>query len=541
MTQATLAPLTTSASQPLFVGSLIETDATGQAMLTGDVGGKTCVIYLYLLSTLRAKSCSREAAQAGSAASCLDEGSATYRACTGPIANTSSAQVVIKGSWVSLTYLPASKLTLVAVLEGEAEVTPIRDLASGEPGAPIVAPAGTFVYTAPDASLAAIGRLGGVPPRRAVPLEQLPSVLEGMNQLDPRTGLWVPAVRAQAAADAMPGGWVPYVTIEESAPPTASPTPTEETSRDRRSTRTPTPTIRPTATPSPTPTFGPPAEPILLRGAGGPLGHPAAPGAFELGFPWRELLTAVYGDEAPMRLELAGSVMPNLWDATYLPGPAAESAKAAGIGRVPLLVPESEPALLELGKRAADAGQRVGIGIALRPVKWQSLAPAVAELLDAGAPVLWLAPESLSPPLPEPEVPVILLRGSGGALQGVDAPEAVRLAVEWPSALEGAFSGEPVRLLLSPGGSDALAAGDAAFDPERARMLAEKSGLQSGGLRLLTPAGDDQLASLGKRIAGALGQIGVDAALQIVPPGELPSIVKELAAAGEPVLWLERR
>ena len=209
------------------------TDHAGRAELRADcsqVSGATecnCeAVILYENSNLVARSCHPE----DPAGTCLS-GQAALNNCD-ICFETLSSRTCPEGTWVSITYLGASEITIVTVGEGAATVTPVTILDYMETGplefrfrtrewsnTPIRLAAETipsesgevnlpfFVYTAPDANLERIQiqaeELGITlpPPGRPLPIDQLPSlvdeefglpvVLEALAWEQPNLQLWM--------------------------------------------------------------------------------------------------------------------------------------------------------------------------------------------------------------------------------------------------------------------------------------------------------------------------------------------------------------
>jgi hypothetical protein len=96
----------------------------------------------------------------------------------GNIQQTPGAVIQIVGSWVVISYDPARQLTLVSVLEGEAEVQPVIDMDTYALGEPIQLKERQFLYTMPGDSSPEIQ---GLPPRTPLPLEQLGTIVQAAD------------------------------------------------------------------------------------------------------------------------------------------------------------------------------------------------------------------------------------------------------------------------------------------------------------------------------------------------------------------------
>ncbi|HUW12959.1 MAG TPA: thioredoxin domain-containing protein [Anaerolineae bacterium] len=144
-----LPELTDSEFHPLHDGHRVKTDARGEALLRRDLGGAICYVYLFLSSQLVKRACPKSS-YAGGNTTCLEEGSAVFNGCSNHLIMTPSSEILVRGSWVSVTYLPDQQMTLVVVSEGEAEVRPVLDTDTWELGLPISVAPGQLLVTAPD-------------------------------------------------------------------------------------------------------------------------------------------------------------------------------------------------------------------------------------------------------------------------------------------------------------------------------------------------------------------------------------------------------
>jgi hypothetical protein len=133
------------------------------------------------------------------------------------VVDTPSAQVNIKGTAFTITYLPEKQLSLVTVLKGVAEVVPVLDTGAGGLTDAVRVGAGQFLYTMPGERPPEIA---GAPARQAHPFSDLTGVVYA---LDIRP--WMDNVtRWGEAEDLLEPSWPFFEDVVEDEP-TAEPTP----------------------------------------------------------------------------------------------------------------------------------------------------------------------------------------------------------------------------------------------------------------------------------------------------------------------------
>jgi hypothetical protein len=191
---SSMVALNTSAPLPLPTGKRVRTDSSGQALLEGQLStNKTCRIYVFQQGSLATHGCAKSSFQGSSTVTCQEENTAVYKECKGNLQQTGSAEVKVSGSWLAITYLPDQQLTLVAVADGAAELTPVTGFEERALGQPVRVEAQQFLFTMPDDRL---GSVAGLPPRQARPLEELPVVIETLG-----LGPWYERVGERARQD----------------------------------------------------------------------------------------------------------------------------------------------------------------------------------------------------------------------------------------------------------------------------------------------------------------------------------------------------
>jgi hypothetical protein len=177
----------------------VKTDASGEAELElSDCPGS---LYVFTDSAIQVATCRKSQHQSGLAV-CASQGSAYFNVqCTRRFTvYTSSGQVTIQGTALSVIYLPDQRLTLVVMLDGKADVEPVTDWQRGTTGEAIALGTGRFLWTWPDGEPTEIG---GVPQREPVPVEELRILGEALA-IEP----WLETIGARARQEGiMPETW----------------------------------------------------------------------------------------------------------------------------------------------------------------------------------------------------------------------------------------------------------------------------------------------------------------------------------------------
>lgn len=155
-------------------GTIIDTDANGEGLLEGIGEDNTCRIYVYRDTALSKRACPR-AAYEGSNYVCVEEGSASFQNCANYLVMTPTGEAQMRGTWLLVSYLPAERVTVFTLTEGQARIFPVVDGSNGALGEPILLRAGEFLYTAPDQDLK---QIEGLPARTPLPQEKLPGLLQ---------------------------------------------------------------------------------------------------------------------------------------------------------------------------------------------------------------------------------------------------------------------------------------------------------------------------------------------------------------------------
>jgi hypothetical protein len=174
-----LSPVNLDGPQPFPEGSFVTVDASGEALLEGDLEGNRCKIFVFFDTRLQKKACP-ESAFTGSNVSCVEEGSAVFDRCTNMLIGTPSAEFQLVGTWLQTAYFPGRQASVLLVSEGQVEVYPVTDAAPYSLGLPVTVGAGQFLYTAPDDMLSQAG-VPGLAPRQALGWEDLPTLMRQYN------------------------------------------------------------------------------------------------------------------------------------------------------------------------------------------------------------------------------------------------------------------------------------------------------------------------------------------------------------------------
>jgi len=359
-----LAPIGDNAWRPLPAGYLVTTDASGEALLEAEAAAGLCRVYVFRLATLSIRACPKSTYSGGNA-SCLEELSAAYSECSGHLIMTPSGQAQVVGSWVSVTYLPQSQLTLVIVLEGKVSVWPVLELTDRVlASSSIPLAGGEFLYTMPDDMLR---ETAGLPGRTPLPLEQLPPLIDALG-LEP----WMERVRERAGQDGVP------------TPPPA----------------------------------GGAGSGVVLRGGGGALEDPLVRQAVLSAVRWEEHSRKFFPDPGvPITSELGDEVLDArqvAWDVELAKALLAEAGASDGLSVV-LLVSGDDEGLAALADAMAADLKPVGI-VAKSQFIGQADAPGrMQALIDAGAAVLWLSRSAAAPPGAARRMPFPGRNGSAAA------------------------------------------------------------------------------------------------------------------------------
>ena len=582
---APLSPLTDNAFHSLPDGHLVRTDASGEALLQSTFEGTTCRIYLFFNGGLRKAGCPGSTF-AGSSTTCLEERSAVYRGCSRHVIMTPSGEAQVVGSWVWVTYLPDRQLTLVAVLEGKVLFRPVLEFDSREMGDAIPVGAQEFLYTAPDAMLE---ELAGLPTRTALPLDQLPPLIDVLG-LDP----WAERARDRADQDDV--------------------------------------------------LFPEPREELFLQGGGGALENEAVQQAVLRAVPWTELTEELFpSQDAPVAAALPGVESVDARTVEQNPDMARQLLARAGFpngfGLVLLYAPD-DGQIAAMADVIVESLREVGIQVKSGAVPAAEAPDVMREIVLGGDAALWLGREFLevdlsappvetrdetppsisrpdvSPaePTPDDQVTIsvaardaesgverieiyvnqklvqrctsakcsvtlgafsgagdvqvqvlaydqagnqssqegsfavvesarsgLILRSGGGPFKDSRVQTAVLHAAPWAEMVSEVF-GDPNLPVLTELDGQEIDARKMEHNPDLALEMLAEAGYPNGfGVTLLVPQGDEHLAAMGDWLASILGEVGIDAGFTEVPADAARDTMAKYVAAGEAVLWLSRQ
>lgn len=145
----------------------ISTDNDGEAQIRIDKDEMCGLLYVFRDSDLVVSSCPEQS----SGSACVQQGSIAFsNSCSGVLTvQTPSATVKLVGTWVAVSYIPETDLTLASTFEGSVEVTP-RDA----PDVPTFVEEGSFYYTTGGNE---ISDIVGIPSREAIDVAALPDFI----------------------------------------------------------------------------------------------------------------------------------------------------------------------------------------------------------------------------------------------------------------------------------------------------------------------------------------------------------------------------
>lgn len=165
----------------LYAGDSVRTDQFGEAELR--LVGCDGSVWVFDNSSLSVWKCTKQA-EAEKEGWCIEEGSAGFNtmcAARFDIVDTPSAQVNIRATAFSVSFVPDRRLTLVTVLRGVVEVAPVINTDTLEIGEPEPVRAGYFLYTMPGERSPEIS---AVEARTPQPLYKLPLIVDELGIRD---------------------------------------------------------------------------------------------------------------------------------------------------------------------------------------------------------------------------------------------------------------------------------------------------------------------------------------------------------------------
>jgi thioredoxin 1 len=487
-----LPKLTDSDFHDLHDGDRVTTDDSGEALLRRDVGGKTCKVYVFFSSTLVKRACPRSSYTAGNT-SCLQAGSAVYRDCSNHLIMTPSSEVFVRGSWISVTYRPEDRLTLVAVVEGEAEVRPVVTFDTRELGDPIFVFPGQMVAALPDVrdGITAFPLAPLYPPedlsealRYPLPLVLLPQAAE-LLQIQG----WVERVEDHAQEDgvSIPG---PEPVVKDVTPQPYPEEPVEvgESDFQRVVLESPVPVLVDFSASWCVPCLE--MEPVLQELAWVHAG---------------ELVVARVDTEIEQQLGLRYDVQGLPTYLFFRDGAVVDRV----VGFQPVETLQERIDLL-LGWSWEEA---VPTGAPPTEVPPTEIPPT--QVPPTAVPPTQVPPTEVPPTEAPPteevrEGPVQVLVEMGGViLQEPLVQEAVAVGVDWLAITPDVFSGEQSSVSLVLQG-ELVGAHDITYDPSVARGRLDEAGYVEGfKLEIVVPIGDKPLHAMAEAISDYLAKIGV--------------------------------
>jgi len=184
---------------PLEKNDHITTDENGEGWLYLD-GCPT--IYVFQESELVRSVNSKSVRESGNITSLYGGTAVWNNHCASKIEmlSTDTAKISLDGTWVGVTYLPSSQLSLVGVFEGNAKVRPLVGSETRQFTEEIDVPAGNFLFNTPGEEEEIIGGLNA---RQIYPFEELPRLLVGLNSWE-YVWKWLPRIQERAETDEIP-------------------------------------------------------------------------------------------------------------------------------------------------------------------------------------------------------------------------------------------------------------------------------------------------------------------------------------------------
>lgn len=150
--------------EAIVKNGVISTDEAGEAQVRIDEDEICGLLYVFRNTDMLVSSCPN----GSSASGCVQTGSVGFNSdCSGVLkVQTPSATVTLVGTWVAVSYVPETDLTLVTTFDGAVEIEP-----SDSRGEVTFIEAGTFYFTTRGDD---IPELAGLPSREPLPIDALP-------------------------------------------------------------------------------------------------------------------------------------------------------------------------------------------------------------------------------------------------------------------------------------------------------------------------------------------------------------------------------
>lgn len=180
---------------PVALGpnGLVTTDKTGEA----EIQIKDCLkLYIFQASSLTRSTC-RKSDQASGLGVCGLQGlTGVINKCTSQVnIQSPSSDVVSKGTWFTVMYLPDDQLTIVQVFEDRVEVRAVINPAAGQMAAGQAVGAGSLWFTSPGDNPPIINGIRG---RTVQPMNVWEALRPVLIQKYPNIDLWMNTASKQA-------------------------------------------------------------------------------------------------------------------------------------------------------------------------------------------------------------------------------------------------------------------------------------------------------------------------------------------------------
>ena len=330
--------LTNDNWKDLSAGDAVWTDTNGEAELR--LVGCDGSVWVFDNSVLSVWTCTKKA-ETDKESWCIEEGSAGFNiSCAGrfDVVDTPSARVNIKATAFSVSFLPDRQLTLVTVLRGVVDVTPVKNLDALDFDEPVSVKQGYFLYTMPGEESPEIAR---VEARMAQPLYKLPLLVYELGIRD----------------------WFDDITrwgdMEQLLDPTW-------------------------------PFLG-----VTLNFDGGQLADPRVQEAFVAAINQDAVMSQAFPDQEVGLTAMSGNAPRDAFTIPYDPAKALALLDEAGYDRGQLVIivfPEEDDQRATAAKLIAGDLSRIGIEIELSPFPAAALPAVMEEFAAGGVPVLAVYP-----------------------------------------------------------------------------------------------------------------------------------------------------
>ncbi len=191
-----LTELESDAPIELDAGGLVSTDLSGEA----EVVIQGCLkIFVFQDTSLERNTCRKEDVESGLGV-CSSAGlTGVLNNCLSQVSvQTPSGSVQTNGTWFTVLYLPADRLSIVQVYEGQVNVQAVVNPRTGEQSGSNPLEAGNLWFSAPGQTPPNIAGIAG---RQSQPLEVWEAMRPELIQQYPYLDIWMQAVKQRAQSE----------------------------------------------------------------------------------------------------------------------------------------------------------------------------------------------------------------------------------------------------------------------------------------------------------------------------------------------------